>query len=81
MTQSNAWACMPAGLPAPSSAASLETNLTLPAVVQISVKACGLTTGAATATPMDKANHTSIQRTMERASRRDWREGMAPDYE
>ena len=81
MTQSSAWACMPEGSPSAESPAESDTNLTLPAVVQISVKACGLTTGAATATPMDNANHTNIQRTMVRASRRDWRETMEQDYE
>jgi hypothetical protein len=80
MTQSSVWPCMPVGAPSGLSPFDPATNLTLPAALQISVSACGLTTGAATATPMDNANHTNIQWTMERASRRDWRVGMGRDY-
>lgn len=80
ITQSSVWVAMPEGSPSAGSVVASATHWTLPAVVQIKVKPWGWTTGAATATPMDKANHTNIQRTMERASRRVWRNAMECDY-
>ena len=63
-THSNAWVVAVAGLSSPDG-----TNLTAPEVEHTSTLACGLTTGAAIAAAMDRANQTSTQRAMNL----DWR--------
>ena len=83
ITQSSAWP----GMVGAVESTSVGTSLAVPTAVQTSDKPCGLTQGAATAAPMDSANHTNTQRMRERQSRSDsslsmpglWRTGRHPD--
>jgi hypothetical protein len=49
-----------------SAASSADTHWSAPAALHTRAMDLGCTTGEATATPMDNASHTNIQRTMTR---------------
>jgi hypothetical protein len=54
------------GVVVASAASSADTHWSAPAALHTKAMDLGCTIGEATATPMDIASHTNIQRTMER---------------
>lgn len=73
ITHCRACAAPSVGVMAPSWEA---TRTRLPPVLHTMDSVSGWKSGVAMATPIDNRNDTSIQRTMARVSRRDWRDNM-----
>jgi MarC family membrane protein len=69
------------GVMVASAASSADTHWSAPAALHTKAMDLGCTIGEATATPMDNASHTNIQRTMARWLRSVSRKPMAPDYD